>query len=330
MQITVTLIQNLQVGFSKIFETAWRDTPQYWNRCCMVVSSSTKINTYGWMQRLAKMREWVGPRVLQNLNTRSASITNRDFEVSLEVPRNDIEDDQLGIFNPRAAEMGRATGYIWNQLWLQALLAGDSATLSAAAAIVDSSNPAQGLAFDGIDFFHATNHNLGGGVIANKGSEELTPAGWEAVKEKMRNYKGEDGRHLGVLATGKPLIVVPATGGYERACKNLFGRELTASGSNNTFFGEAEWIVVPELPSTVGWYVFDNSAPVKAFIMQKRKEAQLVSKTSVSDENVFWLNQFVWGADCRGECGYGPFFLAYHATGTTPDGREAALTEAVA
>ncbi len=330
MQITTTLIQNLQVGFSQLYNQAWRDTPQYWQRVCMTVTSTTRINTYGWMQRLQKMREWLGPRVLQNLKTRQAFCVNRDFEITLECPRNDIEDDQLGIFNARAQEMGRATGYLWNQLWLQALLAGDASTLSLAAAQVDSSAPAQGKAFDDIDFFHATGHDLGGGVIANKGSEELTPTGWNAVKEKMRNFKGEDGRHLGVLSVGKPLVVVPATGGYERACKLLFGRQLVAGGEDNINYGEADYIVVPELPSTVGWYVFDNGAPVKAFLMQQRKQPQLISKTSVDEENVFWLNQFVWGADARGECAYGPFFLAYHATGTTPDGREVLLTDEVA
>lgn len=320
MQITVPLIQNLQVGFSTIYRKAWRDTPQYWNRVCSPVPSSTAINTYGWMTRLNKMREWFGPRVLQNMSTKSASLTNRKFEVSLAVARDDIEDDQLGIFNLRSEELGRAAGYLWNQLFLQALLAGDSATLSSAAALVDSSAPAQGLAFDGVDFFHATNHNLGGGVIANKGTEDLTPAGWEAVKEKMRNYKGEDGRHLGVNPT---LVVVPAAGGYERACKHLFGRSLVEGGSDNTFKGEADYIVIPELPSTVGWYAFDVSAGIKALIMQQRKQPDLVSKTAVTDDNVFWLDEFVWGADARGACGYGPFFLAYHATGTSPDGREA-------
>ena len=327
--ITVPLIQNLQVGFSTIFRSAWRDTPQYWDRVCVSLPSSTRINTYGWMTRLNKMREWVGPRVLQNLSTKQAFLTNRKFEMSLGVPRDDIEDDQLGIFNLRAAEMGRGSAYLWNQLFFQALLAADASTLSLAAAHVDSSSPSQGKAFDDVDFFHATDHDLGGGVIKNKGSEELTPDGWETVKETMRNYKGEDGRHLGVLGSGKPLIVAPATGGYERALKHLFGRSLVAGGEDNTFKGEADWILIPELPSTIGWYVFDNSAPIKAMIMQKRKEPVLISKTAVTDDNVFWLDEFVWGADGRGECGYGPFFLAYHATGTSPDGREVLLTDEV-
>jgi|SRR5688572_7774730 len=324
MQITTTLIQNLQVSFSKRYRAAWRDTPQFWNRCVTTVPSTTAINTYGWMTRLNKMREWFGPRVLQNMSTKSTSLQNRKFEVSLSVGRDDIEDDQLGIFSLRSDELGRSAGYLWNQLFLQALLAADASTLSSAAALVSDSAPAQGLAFDGIDFFHATNHNLGGGAIANKGTEDLTPAGWEAVKEKMRNYKGEDGRHLGVLSSGKPLLVLPAAGGYERAAKQMFGRSLVAGGDSNTMQGEADWIIVPELPSTVGWYVLDTSAGIMPFIMQQRKQPELVSKTAVTDDNVFYLDEFVWGADARGACGYGPFFLAYHATGTSPDGREAA------
>jgi len=326
--ITAELIQNLQVSFSTAFEAAWRDTPQYWDRVCTSVPSTTALNTYGWLKRLPKMREWVGPRVFHNLDTRQASLANRKFEFSFGVPRTDIADDQVGIFRPMFEMAGRSQGYIWNQLWIQALLAADSATLSSASAIVDSSNVSQGLAFDGVDFFHATNHDLGGGVIKNKGSENLTPTGWNTVVETMRNYKGEDGRHLGVLSSGRPLIVAPATGGYERALKQMFGRQLVAGGEDNILRGDADWILIPELPSTAGWYVFDVSTPIKPFIMQKREEQGLVSKTAVNDENVFYLDEYVFGSMARGNCGYGPFFLAYHATGTSPDGRETLLTEA--
>jgi phage major head subunit gpT-like protein len=325
--ITQTLIQNLQVTFSSAFAAAWRDTPQYWDRVCTSVPSTTALNTYGWMKRLPKMREWVGTRVLHNLDTRQASLANRKFEFSFGVPRTDIADDQVGIFKPMFEMAGRSQGYIWNQLFIQALLAGDASTLAAAQALVDDSAVGQGLAFDGVDFFHATGHDLGGGQIVNKGSEELTPTGWNTVKERMRNYKGEDGRHLGVLGSGRPLIVAPATGGYERALKMMFGRQLVAGGESNIYQGEADWILIPELASTVGWYVFDVSSPIKALIMQKREEQGLVSKTEVTSENVFHLDEFLYGSMARGNCGYGPFFLAYHATGTSPDGREVLLTD---
>lgn len=321
--ITTTLIQNLQVTFRSDFEKAWRETPQFWKQLCTEMPSTTALNTYGWLKRLPKMREWVGPRVLHNLDTRQAFLANRKFEFSFGVPRTDIADDQVGIFKPMFQMAGRSQGYIWNQLWLQALLAGDADTLSLANGMIDSSSVDQGLAFDGVDFFKATDHDLGGGTIVNKGSEELTPAGWETVKQRMRDYKGEDGRHLGVLSSGTPLIVAPATGGYERALKQMFGRDSVAGGDSNTYKGEANWILIPELPSTIGWYVFDVSSPIKAMILQKREEQPLVQKTEVTSENVFHLDEFLYGSMARGNCGYGPFFLAYHATGTSPDGREA-------
>ena len=313
MQITKTLIQNLQVSFSKAFEAAWRDTPEYWTRFATRVSSQTKTNTYGWMQRLLKMRKWEGPRLIQNLATQSYFLENEKFELTVGVGRTDIQDDQIGIFGSLFKHMGRQTKYVWNDLAIKALRAGSAANIA-----IDSTLAPLGTGFDSVAFFGST-HNLDPAANqANEGSEELTEAGWDAVKEKMANFRGEDGRLLGVRPS---LVVVPSSGGYERAAKKIFGRQTTVNG-DNTFQGEAQVIVVPELPAAEGWYAFDTSAPIQAIIMQIRKEVEMVAKTDLDSDNVFWQDEFVWGADCRGAAGYGPWFLAYHATGTSPNGND--------
>jgi phage major head subunit gpT-like protein len=311
MEITKSLIANLQVGFSKQFEGGWRETPNYIERIATRVSSKTRINTYGWMARLLQMRKWVGPRMLQNLNTHAYSLENEDFEITVGVPRNDIKDDQLGIYSPMFKQMGRQAGYLWNELGFRILRAGN-ATAAAALGLPT------GTGFDGVAFFGST-HNLNPAANqANEGSEQLTKAGWTTVKEKMSMFVGEDGRPLGVRPN---LVLVPASGGYERAAKEIFNtRLLPVSGGSNVFESEAEIIVVPELPAAGGWYALDTTAPIKPLILQVREEVQMVSKADPDDDNVFWQKEFVWGADARGAVGYGPWFLAYHATGTTPDG----------
>lgn len=65
-----------------------------------VVPSSTREEGYGWLGQFPRMREWIGDRVVNSLAAQSYKITNRDFEQTISVPRNDIEDDQYGIFAP--------------------------------------------------------------------------------------------------------------------------------------------------------------------------------------------------------------------------------------
>ncbi len=69
--------------------------------------SSTKSNTYGWLGKWPGFREWVGERVFKNLKAHSYQVTNKKYESSVEVGRDEIEDDQIGIYSPMVMEMGQ-------------------------------------------------------------------------------------------------------------------------------------------------------------------------------------------------------------------------------
>ena len=56
------------------------------------------------------------------------------------------------------------------------------------------------------------------------------------------------------------------------------------------------------------WFLLDASRAIKPIILQKRKDFQFVAKDKLTDGNVFDNNEFVYGADARGNVGYG--FLA--------------------
>ncbi|MGG7567734.1 Mu-like prophage major head subunit gpT family protein [Rhodovulum sp. DZ06] len=100
---------NLELAF-KGFQTVYRDsydrTPVHHERVAMTVPSSARDETYGWFGQFPNLREWVGPRHVHSLSTSSFTILNRTFESTVEVPRNTISDDRLGIFKPMFAEMG--------------------------------------------------------------------------------------------------------------------------------------------------------------------------------------------------------------------------------
>ncbi|KRC20171.1 Mu-like prophage major head subunit gpT family protein [Acidovorax sp. Root219] len=63
--------------------------------------------------------------------------------------------------------------------------------------------------------------------------------------------------------------------------------------------------------SGTAWYLFDTSKVLKPLIYQKRRDYAFQSKTNLSDENVFKQNEFVWGADGRGNVGLGLWQLGY-------------------
>lgn len=69
----------------------------------------------------------------------------------------------------------------------------------------------------------------------------------------------------------------------------------------------------PEGYSGPSWYVFDTSKPLRPFIFQNRDPFQLVSKFALTDENVFWDDEFIWGIRGRCGAGYGLWQLAYRS-----------------
>lgn len=94
-------------GFKTVFTDAYMSAPAHADKISMKVASSSADETYGWLGAFPSMREWIGPRHIQNLAAQGFTIKNRKFEATLGVPRDSISDDKLGLFKPMFAEMGQ-------------------------------------------------------------------------------------------------------------------------------------------------------------------------------------------------------------------------------
>jgi phage major head subunit gpT-like protein len=64
------------------------------------------------------------------------------------------------------------------------------------------------------------------------------------------------------------------------------------------------------------WFLIDDTRMIKPMIFQNRLDAQIVAKTSLTDDNVFDKDEFVWGAKRRCGAGFGAWQLAHGSTTT--------------
>lgn len=292
MLITKDALLNLQTTFSAMFQRAWLSTPVVWPRMATMIPSSSVSNTYGAMARLPAMREWLGPRLLANIDSHAYTLVNRHFELTVGVSRDDIEDDQLGWTSPLLSEFGRQAAKWPDQLARDAMQAGTTDN-----------------GFDGVPFF-ATTHDLdpAGNQSNNFTTNPLTAANYATTRESMMAYTGEDGQPLGVMPD---LLIVPPQ--LESEARTILNADIIASGSagvSNVYKSSADLLVMPELSGeATTWYLADSSRPLMPLIWQVRKPVVLTSRTSLSDENVFTSNRFEYGIDGRGAVGYGPWFL---------------------
>lgn len=106
MLITAASLVALQQGFNAAFLQGFGSTKPSWDLVAMRVPSTADIENYGWMKELPGMREWVGQRVVHNLEASGAQLRNKNYEHTIGVDRNNIEDDKLGIFAPMFSMQG--------------------------------------------------------------------------------------------------------------------------------------------------------------------------------------------------------------------------------
>lgn len=126
MIVTAASVAALQIGYKKSFQDAFTATrPQTaYNQVATVIPSSSKAETYGWLGKFPKMREWVGPRQIKDMEGFGYTIANRKFEATVGVERTDIEDDNLGHYMPLMAEMGMSAAQTPDEMVFGLLHAG--------------------------------------------------------------------------------------------------------------------------------------------------------------------------------------------------------------
>lgn len=106
MLITAASLASLQQGFNAAFLQGFGSVKSTMDLIAMRVPSTTDLENYGWMKELPGMREWVGQRVINNLEATGAQLKNKNYEHTIGVDRNHIEDDKLGIYSPMFSIQG--------------------------------------------------------------------------------------------------------------------------------------------------------------------------------------------------------------------------------
>lgn len=150
MIVSQRSLQTLHRGFSAAFRdgfgSAAPDTLP-----AMDVRSTTSEEEYGWLGQWPGMREWVGERVLRGVAQHGYVIRNRKFETTVEVLRDDIEDDRFGVYGPMFRELGRAAAAHPAEIVYGALKDGFET-----------------VCYDG-QYFFDTDHPVGGKSVSNSG-----------------------------------------------------------------------------------------------------------------------------------------------------------------
>ncbi len=288
--VTSDFLAGLYRSLQALYKDTYEKTEADYQKIAMEVPSTTSENQYQWLGEVPGMKEWVDERTLEGLKAWDYTIKNKDWESTIAVDRNAIEDDQLGIIRPRVMSLAVAAKTHPDELVFSLLAQGFSQTC-----------------FDG-QYFFDTDHPLAdGSTQSNKITLALDATGLKTALATLRRLKGWTGRPLNLKATH--LVVPPE---LEWTARELLQAERDASGATNILRGAIPNIIVsPYLADTNNWFVLDASKPVKPLIFQMRKRPEFVSMDDPKQsETVFMRKKYLYGVDARYNVGYGLYQLA--------------------
>jgi len=239
------------------------------------------------------MREWIGDREIQNLTASDYTVKNKSFELTVGLPKEAVEDDKIGLYNPSVQMLGQSAALHPDELVFGLLKKGTTEKC-----------------YDGQAFF-SDSHKIGKKTVSNKGKKKLGAESYAAARSSMMSITNSKGRPLRLIPD---LLVVPPS--LESTARKIIKAD-EIEGTTNTMKDTAEILVLPDLADQeTQWYLLCTRRPVKPLIYQQRKPAKFVAKTNETDDNVFFSKQFLYGVDSRGNAGFGFWQMAYFSDGT--------------
>ena len=278
-------ISELTKGVNKIFNDSFKVAPKDYEKYATVVPTKHHTVDYAWLADFPAMKEWVNDRDLKDLSAHKYTISKKDWEASVTVSRDDVLFDNLGFVKPRVTDLAHVSVEHYNSY-------------------IGSLITTNGLCFDGKAYF-ADNHVVGAGTQANTTKYKFTSANLMTVYSAMLNRKNENGKSYRI----KPNLVYIAADLLATAMTIL--KSDTIDGSTNTTKDLVEYVVLPEM-ATGTWVLVDNSRPLKPFIIQITKKAEIES----DDSEMFKSKKIHYGVDTMDNAGYSFWQLAYFCDGT--------------
>jgi phage major head subunit gpT-like protein len=258
----------------------------------MQTTSSSSSEKYGWLGNVANLEEWKDSRQLKGVRDYDYSIPNKHYEGSLQVDRDDIEDDQYGAIKVRIQDLSTKAKQHPRALFFSQLEAGETE-----------------LCFDGSAFYSAT-HKYFNDDVAQSNLHTGTKAGvaptaselaldFELACAKIQEFKDDNGDPFNEGELSFKIVAGPKM-------KGVLARVFTADtldNATNTLKGASEYMTTPRL-SGYDWYIVETSGALKAFIQQNR-QAPRFDALEATSENGFMHKTYKYGVDYRVGFGFG-------------------------
>jgi phage major head subunit gpT-like protein len=308
MQINRPNLDKVYYNLNTRFNRGIARHAPWWQKLAMEVPSSTRSERYFWASLIPGMREWIGERHVHHLSNRSWEISNKRWELTIGVSRDDAEDDTLGAYAIPFEMMGYQASRQPDDLLHKLIKGGKTADCWDGQKFFDTDHP-----YDIDRPELGTYANLYTGMPLNSA---VGNANVEAGYVAMTQIKGEDGRIMNIVPThlihapAKRAVVMEILKTDKVIKANAGANALTTT--TNVQQGLVDNIMIPELNDEPEvWYMAALAMPLMPFVHQTRTPLRFVSLTDDGSDNVFNKAEYLYGSDRRNNMGYGLPFLIF-------------------
>ena len=298
---TTAILRDITVHFDRQVKSA----KPFYPRVSTIAPSKGADEKYSLLGNMPGMREWLGERKFEELRAATFTIANRDWESSIDVEKNDIEDDRIGMYPNMARALAQEAVFHPDELLFDEMIA----------------NAETKAGFDG-QFFYYTDHSWGdSGSQSNDlaasavDTANITAAefktSFHAALEAMTKFKNDRGKFLMrpvVTDFKKLLVVVPPE--MRVAATEALKSQLLGGGDTNIVLDNPTIVSTPHLTSSVKWHLFNTGGIIKPFIFQARRPLRRGHKGMNDQETK--IVKFM--TDARYNMGYGAWWDAILTT----------------
>jgi len=301
--VSASTLIGLQKTFKALFRESFDAVEPMWQKVAMEVPSENAEEAYQWLGAVPSMKEWLDEKAFEELRGFDFTIKNKDWESTIAVDRNHIEDDQLGLYRPRIMALGEEAKRHPDELVSLARSTGGAT-----------------LCYDG-QFFYDTDHAAGkSGTLSNLlTGTGVTTAQWtadfRAARAAFRKFKDDQGKPF-IRRMGKLSLLVTIPPDLEGVVEEV-ANATTINNTDNVLKGAFEYIVDQYIGDTNDWYLDYAGAPVKPFVVQIRKRPVFVAMDNQeASDSTFLRKRYLYGVEARYNAGLGLWQLSIKTTNT--------------
>jgi phage major head subunit gpT-like protein len=277
MEITQGNLSAVFTGLKAVFNEAAQTTETgQVERMMERVPSTSATEQYPTATLLGDLEEVLDEVTITSIGAFLQSVPNRTFARIVQVKRNDIADDNIGVYRPGVRQLGRRAALYPLRLAAEALLAGFSDQW-----------------VDGTTVFSDSHQWVGGDAWSNRSDMALTAENFETAVSELETRAGPDGGPLGLQPD--LLVCGPAN---RAAAEGILEVQYLSGGESNRHYKKCDLLVLGRFGSSEAWFVMDAD-PVKPLILQDREGPEFTAKDSPDDDDAFYREQYAYKARRR-------------------------------